>query len=257
MQETGVQRPTMSDGEFVPMRQGRNYQPLSPAGSSGRRRVGSSSSAPRARSATCARPWADPSCSDDERFRTNNGRLEHRDELTDADRGVDGHVRHRRRRHGGAPALRVPVGPVLSPADALDHQYFLERGMVRGIEDPQAGSLAIPGFPIRFGDAPARRRPDRPRGSVSTTTRSSPTCSATTRRRSPRWRRRASSPHGIAEGRAPGETDSSAPGGGSAHPVLDRTGRPIHLAGGTVTCSLRPPGEHGVLQRGCRARPAR
>ena len=32
MQENAVHAASMTDGEFVPMRQGRHYQPLSPAG---------------------------------------------------------------------------------------------------------------------------------------------------------------------------------------------------------------------------------
>ena len=51
-------------------------------------------------------------------------------------------------------AHRVPCGPVLSPADALTHPYFLERGMVREVDDPRAGRFAIPGFPLKFSDAP-------------------------------------------------------------------------------------------------------
>ena len=98
----------------------------------------------------------------DERFRTNNGRLEHRDELTAlieewmATFATDADVVEVLQRS------RVPVGPVLSPADSVHQEAFLERGMVRWIEDPQAGSLAIPGLPdpLRRPGA-GRRRPDR------------------------------------------------------------------------------------------------
>jgi CoA:oxalate CoA-transferase len=41
---------------------------------------------------------------------------------------------------------------VLNPADAGSHPYFVERGSVRQITDPLAGSFLIPGFPIRFSD---------------------------------------------------------------------------------------------------------
>lgn len=51
-------------------------------------------------------------------------------------------------------AHRVPCGPVLSPADALDHPYFRARNMVREVDDPHAGRFAIPGFPLKFSDAP-------------------------------------------------------------------------------------------------------
>ena len=34
------------------------------------------------------------------------------------------------------------------------HPHFLERGPVREVIDPLAGPMLIPGFPLRFSDAP-------------------------------------------------------------------------------------------------------
>ncbi len=51
---------------------------------------------------------------------------------------------------------RVPAAPVLNPVEALTEPYFLEREMVRFIEDPVLGPLAIPGFPLRFSAQPER-----------------------------------------------------------------------------------------------------
>lgn len=51
---------------------------------------------------------------------------------------------------------RVPAAPVMDPADAINHPYFRERGMVREITDPIMGPLAIPGFPLRFSEQPER-----------------------------------------------------------------------------------------------------
>ena len=48
----------------------------------------------------------------------------------------------------------MPAGPVLSPLDALDHPHFKAREMVRWVDDPQLGSVPIPGFPWKFGDQP-------------------------------------------------------------------------------------------------------
>ena len=47
-------------------------------------------------------------------------------------------------------AARVPCGPVLDPLDALDHPYFVDRGMVRTVSDPILGQLQVPGFPFKF-----------------------------------------------------------------------------------------------------------
>jgi crotonobetainyl-CoA:carnitine CoA-transferase CaiB-like acyl-CoA transferase len=46
-------------------------------------------------------------------------------------------------------ASRVPSGPVLAPGDALTHPHFVERGLVRTVEDPLAGSVVLPAFPFR------------------------------------------------------------------------------------------------------------
>ena len=46
---------------------------------------------------------------------------------------------------------RVPSGPVMNPAAAIDHPWFRETGTVREVSDGHGGAFAIPGFPIRFG----------------------------------------------------------------------------------------------------------
>lgn len=51
-------------------------------------------------------------------------------------------------------ACRVPCGPVLNPADAIHHPYFVTRGTVRPVEDRILGSLTLPGFPLRFSEQP-------------------------------------------------------------------------------------------------------
>ncbi len=51
---------------------------------------------------------------------------------------------------------RVPCAPVLDPVEALEHPYFRARDMVRHIEDPVMGPLAVPGFPLRFSAQPER-----------------------------------------------------------------------------------------------------
>ena len=47
-------------------------------------------------------------------------------------------------------ANRVPSGPVLSPLDALEHDYFEGRGTIRKIHDPILGDMKLPSFPLRF-----------------------------------------------------------------------------------------------------------
>lgn len=57
---------------------------------------------------------------------------------------------------------RVPSGPVVNPADAANHPYFLARGTLREARDRILGSIMLPGFPLRFSEQemyPARPAP--------------------------------------------------------------------------------------------------
>lgn len=153
-QEQAVQASSLTDGEFVPMRQGRHYQPIAPAGSF---------QGPEGWIVLLCTVnqidnlWAAlgrPELGKDERFATNELRLTNRDELVAiveewmAGFDTDAEVL------AALTAHRVPCGPVLSPADAVDHPYFTERGAVRKIHDPVAGTFHVPGFPIRYSDSP-------------------------------------------------------------------------------------------------------
>jgi crotonobetainyl-CoA:carnitine CoA-transferase CaiB-like acyl-CoA transferase len=51
-------------------------------------------------------------------------------------------------------AHRVPCSPVLSPTDAIGHEYYEAREMVRWVDDPMLGKVPIPGYPFKFGDQP-------------------------------------------------------------------------------------------------------
>ena len=51
-------------------------------------------------------------------------------------------------------AERVPCSPVLSPTDAIGHEYYDARDMVRWVDDDLLGPVPIPGYPFKFGDQP-------------------------------------------------------------------------------------------------------
>jgi crotonobetainyl-CoA:carnitine CoA-transferase CaiB-like acyl-CoA transferase len=48
----------------------------------------------------------------------------------------------------------VPVAPILSVQEAMDHPHLIERRTVRTIDDPVMGEFQIPGMPLRFSDFP-------------------------------------------------------------------------------------------------------
>ena len=49
---------------------------------------------------------------------------------------------------------RVPLGPVMAPADAIGHPHFEARQMIRRVKDPIAGEIVIPGYPWKFSAQP-------------------------------------------------------------------------------------------------------
>ena len=51
-------------------------------------------------------------------------------------------------------AVRVPVAPVLTVPQAIDHPHHRERGTVRRINDRMLGEFDIPGMPLRFSNHP-------------------------------------------------------------------------------------------------------
>jgi CoA:oxalate CoA-transferase len=57
---------------------------------------------------------------------------------------------------------RVPVAPVLSVREAMEHPHLIARGTVRTINDPILGEFKIPGFPLRFSGFPEEIEFDAP-----------------------------------------------------------------------------------------------
>jgi len=51
---------------------------------------------------------------------------------------------------------RVPVAPVIDPADAHLDDWYNERGAVTEVRDPHLGSIRVPGFPIHASGVPRR-----------------------------------------------------------------------------------------------------
>ncbi len=45
---------------------------------------------------------------------------------------------------------RVPVAPILTVPQAMEHPHMIEREVIRTIEDPILGEFQIPGMPLRF-----------------------------------------------------------------------------------------------------------
>jgi len=148
MHENNVQATSITDGDYAPMRAGRHYGPVAPAGSfrgpdgwivllCGVNQI--------------ANLWdalGQPELADDPRFATNDTRIDHRDALTEIIETWMATFDSNDAVLAAFEKARVPCGPVLNPADAIAHEYFVERGMIREARDDLTGPFAIPGFPI-------------------------------------------------------------------------------------------------------------
>ncbi|MFN0090364.1 MAG: CaiB/BaiF CoA transferase family protein [Acidimicrobiales bacterium] len=150
MQEYAVNAASITGGEFAPLRQGMHYQPVSPAGTF---------KGPEGWIVVLCMPnqiaglWAAmgrPELGEDPRFAELEARVAHRAELTALIEGWMAGFDTDEAVLAALEAHRVPCGPVLNPADALTHPWFVEQGSVRQITDADGGRFAAPGFPIRF-----------------------------------------------------------------------------------------------------------
>lgn len=155
LQDISLQAHTLSKGAYVPMRSGNHHALLCPfgvfKGPSGYLVI--LALQPQWKNLCAAMARAD--LEHDPRFAAADTRAANQKELipiieawlaTFADNAaVFAHLE----------SHRVPSAPVLSPVEALEHPYFTGRGtLVRRIEDPVMGPLAIPGFPLRFSAQP-------------------------------------------------------------------------------------------------------
>jgi CoA:oxalate CoA-transferase len=95
-----------------------------------------------------------PELTNDPRYNTNALRLEHRDEVVSA---IEGWLASTASDTAAMDALRkarIPVAPVLSIDQAVNHPHLRARQTVRKISDPIFGEFDAPGFPLRFSAFP-------------------------------------------------------------------------------------------------------
>jgi crotonobetainyl-CoA:carnitine CoA-transferase CaiB-like acyl-CoA transferase len=90
-----------------------------------------------------------PELAADPRFRDNAGRMRHREALAAA---LAPHLRRRRTGEWvqALEAAGIPVGPVLSITEMLEHPQTMARRMVVETEHPRAGRTKGLGLPVKF-----------------------------------------------------------------------------------------------------------
>ncbi len=156
MQDVALQAHTLSKGAYQPMRMGNHHALIAPfgvyQGPSGYLVI--LALQPQWKNVCAA--MARPDLEHDPRFAQADHRATNQGELIPLIETWLGTFPHNEAVFAHLEQHRVPSAPVLNPIEALTHPYFRERGMVRFIEDPVLGPLAIPGFPLRFSAQPER-----------------------------------------------------------------------------------------------------
>ena len=93
----------------------------------------------------------------DQRFRTMDNRLNHREELDRViegwTRGQDAHEIANRLQQAG-----VPCGAVQDGADLNRDPHLKERGFIVAVENERLGRVVLPSFPLRFANAVLTRK---------------------------------------------------------------------------------------------------
>tara|TARA_E500000331_G_scaffold17776_1_gene15784 strand:- start:883 stop:1734 length:852 start_codon:yes stop_codon:yes gene_type:complete len=152
MQDLPVHAESMTGGEYGAIRQGTDFQMLSPAGSFQGPEGWIVILCAEAQIANLYEAMGKSELGEDPRFQGNPARLENRKELTSiiekwmSSFNSDQEVLETLQKH------RVPCGPVLTPNETLTHPHFVERGTIRTVEDPLLGNVQIPGFPFKSSD---------------------------------------------------------------------------------------------------------
>ena len=96
-----------------------------------------------------------PEMARDPRFTDNETRMKHLDALVDT---IESWIRSQPSDDAALETLKahhVPVAPILSVPEALQHPHLRQRGTVRTVHDRLLGDLEVPGFALRFSDFPS------------------------------------------------------------------------------------------------------
>ena len=150
-QEQTVHQSSM-EPDFEPIRRGRDYAYISPAGLFKAPQGWIAILCTQAQLKNLWDALGDPSLPTDPRFDTGPHRLANREALTEIIESWMASFETDEEVVAALTAARVPHGPVLSPRDTLTHPHFVERGTIRTVHDPLAGDVQIPGFPWRTSD---------------------------------------------------------------------------------------------------------
>ena len=153
--EASFQMYSLSQGAISPSRSGAHSWYASPAGVfKGRERYFILIAPLEQHWSKLCEAMGRPEMARDPRFTDNETRMKHLDALVES---IEGWLRSQPSDDTALETLKahhVPVAPILSVPEALQHPHLRQRGTVRTVHDRLLGDLEVPGFALRFSDFP-------------------------------------------------------------------------------------------------------
>jgi crotonobetainyl-CoA:carnitine CoA-transferase CaiB-like acyl-CoA transferase len=155
-QDMGVELFSASGGTARIERSGRHYPGLSPSG------IFKGHKIYFIIMAWMDRHWAQfceamghPELARDPRFADLPARVKNRDAVTEVVEAWLASMPDDEQSLAVMRAARVPVAPIHTLEEAINHPHLRERGTVAEVHDRVLGDLKVPGFPIRFSEFPS------------------------------------------------------------------------------------------------------
>ena len=90
----------------------------------------------------------------DPRFVTNTDRVAHQKELVDIIEGWFATMPSDEAAIEALKARSIPVAPVLSVEQAINHPHLRQRGTIRKVHDRVLGDFDLPGYGFKFSEFP-------------------------------------------------------------------------------------------------------
>ena len=154
--EASFQMYSLSKGAINPTRSGAHSWYASPAGVfKGRQRYFILIAPLEQHWSKLCEAMGRPDMARDPRFTDNETRMKNQEALVDT---IEGWIRSQPSDDAALEILKahhVPVAPILSVPEALQHPHLRQRGTVRTVHDRLLGDLEVPGFALRFSDFPS------------------------------------------------------------------------------------------------------
>ena len=151
--DLNVQLYSNTDGEVQPTRNGRHHPAVAPDGIfRGRDSCMFVIAVTLKQWESLCNTMGRPELKDDARFKTNGDRIANINDLIEV---IEGWIKSMPSDDAAREALeaaRVPVAPVLTPGEAMQHPHHIERGTIRTISDRVLGEFQVPGMPLRFSE---------------------------------------------------------------------------------------------------------